>query len=173
VDREVHRGFAWASTLAGLPDLAMLPIALARATFRSPTIVQLNGATRTLPLGFKSAEQFARASEDLQGALRLSGIDDAVVGVRGSSITGASFKTGAPFGPQSDIDFFVESAKLTEGYRVSPNIPGFVHPKPILRDNPLLRDWSLRWQNELGRKVTPGAFVPGSIPDHPAILVRP
>ncbi|MFP5420269.1 MAG: hypothetical protein ACLGID_02215, partial [Gammaproteobacteria bacterium] len=134
--------------------------------------VAINGSTRTVPLGFESETQFFQAAQELQGALRNSGIDDAVVGVRGSSVLGHSPRKGTTFGPQSDIDFFVESAKLTENYRTSKNIPGFVIPKKILPDYPALQDWSRTWSNTLGRDVTPGAFVPGTVPNEAAILFK-
>ncbi|MGA3187432.1 MAG: DUF6861 domain-containing protein [Bryobacteraceae bacterium] len=132
----------------------------------------INGAIRTVPLGFKSEAQFAQATAELQSALKASGINDAVVGVRGSSVTGGSLMKGTTFGPQSDIDFFVESAKLTEGYTPSKSIPGFVNPNKILPDYPLLQDWSAKWTGILGREITPGGFAPGTLPAQPAILVK-
>jgi hypothetical protein len=95
------------------------------------------------------------------------------VGARGSSVTGVSLTKGTQFGPQSDIDFYIESQQLTDGYTTSKNIPGFVHPGKILPDYPLLQDWSTTWTNMLGRDVTPGAFVPGTLPSQPSIVVRP
>jgi hypothetical protein len=134
--------------------------------------VAINGAPRTVPLGFESEAQFLTASRELQAALRSSGIDDAVVGVRGSLVLGHSPRKGTTLGPQSDIDFFVESAKLTEGYSTSKNIPGFVIPKKILPDYPALKNWSEVWSSTLKRDVTPGAFVPGTVPSEAAILVK-
>jgi hypothetical protein len=132
----------------------------------------INGATRTVPLGFESAEQFAQATQELQQALRASGIDDATVGVRGSSVTGNSPLKGTEFGPQSDIDFFVESGKLTQDYRTSKNIPGFVHPKKLMADYPALQAWASKWSSVLGREVSPGGFVPGTVPSQPAIVAK-
>jgi hypothetical protein len=134
--------------------------------------IPINGATRTVPLGFDSPEQFHAAAADLQAALRRSGIDDAVVGVRGSSVTGSAHHTGDPFGPTSDIDFFAQSAQATEGLRGSRSIPGFVHSDRIHSRYPELLDWSNRWTAASGRKVTVGVFVPGMLPVHPAIIVR-
>ncbi|WP_157768638.1 hypothetical protein [Burkholderia ambifaria] len=139
----------------------------------SLTSVPINGATRTVPLGFMSERRFVAAAQELQNALVKSGITDATIGVRGSSVTGYSLTKGTPFGPRSDIDFFVESRQLTDGYRASRNIPGFVHPNKILPDYPLLQDWAARWTSTLGRDVTPGAFVPGTLPSQPSIVVRP
>jgi hypothetical protein len=112
------------------------------------------------------------ASQELRTALLRSGIDDAVVGVRGSSVLGYSPIKGTTFGLQSDIDFFVISGKLTEGFSTSKNIPGLVLPRDILPNYPALQQWSNNWSNILGREVTPGAFVPGTLPKDPAILVR-
>ena len=54
------------------------------------TTVPINGATRSVPLGFKDDAQFLQAARELQDALKSSGINDATVGVRGSSVTGFS-----------------------------------------------------------------------------------
>ncbi|WP_212801038.1 RHS repeat protein [Pseudomonas sp. St290] len=134
--------------------------------------VPINGATRTVPLGFNPETQFTAAAQDLLDVLTQSGITDATIGVRGSSVTGFSLTKGTAFGPQSDIDFFIESRQLTDGYTTSKNIPGFVHPNKILTDYPLLRDWSTNWTSTLGRDVTPGAFLPGKLPVQPSIVVK-
>jgi RHS repeat-associated protein len=60
------------------------------------------------PRGFVSAAQFESFVARFRTA---SGIEDAFIGVRGSAATGVSFKTGLPFGPGSDIDFFIVSDK--------------------------------------------------------------
>lgn len=132
----------------------------------------INGATRSVPLGFKSSGQFANAVVELQGALRASGIDGAVVGVRGSSVTGVNFKTGAPFGTASDIDFFVQSPQITGGLKGSRNILGTVHPNRILKQYPELRNWSSKWSDILGRPVKPAGVVPGMLSAQPAIIGR-
>lgn len=134
--------------------------------------VPINGATRTVPLGFNPETQFTAAAQDLLDVLTQSGITDATIGVRGSSVTGFSLTKGTVFGPQSDIDFFIESRQLTDGYTTSKNIPGFVHPNKILTDYPLLRDWSTNWTSTLGRDVTPGVFLPGKLPIQPSIVVK-
>lgn len=154
------------------PEVGMV-LAGVRGVQPSVAGVPINGATRTAPLGFTPEEQFLTAAQQLQGALRQSGITDATVGVRGSSVTGYSLTKGTQFGPRSDIDFFVESQQLTGGYSTSKNIPGFVHPNKILPDYPLLQDWATKWTNILGRNVTPGAFGPGTLPSQPSIVVKP
>jgi hypothetical protein len=67
--------------------------------------------------GFASAEQFGQANAELTQALEARGVTDATIGVRGGSVTGASFRTGEPFGPVSDIDFYAESEQLTNGLK--------------------------------------------------------
>jgi hypothetical protein len=134
--------------------------------------IPINGSSRNFPLGFEAETQFHGAALELSSALKSSGIMDATVGVRGSSVTGVNYSTGQTFRPTSDIDFFIESGQLTEGYKASRTIPGFVHPDKVLRDYPLLSDWSQKWKGILGRDITPGAFQPGTLPPHPAILVK-
>ena len=82
-------------------------------------------ANSAVPRGFASGQQFSQASAELRSALGSHGVTDATIGVRGSLVTGTSFKTGQPFGPASDIDFFVESAQMTQGLRWTPKFgPG-------------------------------------------------
>jgi filamentous hemagglutinin len=136
------------------------------------TATPVNGATRTVSLGFQSEIQQAQAINELQGALTASGITDATIGVRGSSVTGLNYRTGASFSAASDIDVFIESAQLTNGLSTSKNIPGLVHPNLIMKNYPYLDQWANDWTKILGRDITPGAFTPGKIPDHPAILFK-
>ena len=114
-------------------------------------------------------EQFNQATSELQMALTKSGITDASIGVRGSSVTGFSFRTGASFGPSSDVDFFVESNQLTEGLKTSSNIPGFVHPDIINANFDAISEWSEIWSENLGRKVCVGGFQLGTVPAGPII----
>ena len=142
--------------------------AMLASTFVSaPEDAFLAAESGFIPRGFANAEQFSQASAELRTALANSGITDAQIGVRGSSITGFSARTGAPFSAASDIDFFVESGQLTEGFSTSRNIPGFVHPDKLLGSFPELEAWSSRWTTTLGRDVTPGAFTPGSLSGTP------
>lgn len=135
--------------------------------------VPINWVTRTVLLGFKRPERFATAAQQLEDALVRCGVTDATVGVLGSSVTGVSLTKGTPFGPKSDIDFFIKGRQLTEGYKTSQNIPGFVHPIKILPDYPLLQDWSTTWTNTLGRDATLEAFLSGMLPSQPSIVVKP
>ena len=129
-----------------------------------------NGAgPRAFPLGFQSAEQFGQACNELCSILGNAGIFDATIGVRGSSVTGYSFRTGAPFGPSSDIDFFVESNQLTRGLSTSKNIPGFVYPNNIYNAFPSIAQWASDWSAILGRDVSVGGFQLGTVPSGPVI----
>ncbi len=102
-------------------------------------------------------------------ALAKSGITDANIGVRGSSVTGFSYSTGEPFGPASDIDYFVESNQLTEGLKTSSNIPGIVHPNVLNANFDAISEWSEIWSENLGRKVSVGGFQLGTVPAGPMI----
>jgi RHS repeat-associated protein len=118
---------------------------------------------RTVPLGFASGQQFRQATAELEMALEKSGITDASIGVRGSSVIGISSETAAPFSAASDIDFFVESSQLTEGFQTSRNIPGFVHPDKISSSFDAIAEWSQIWSENLGRSVSVGGFRPGTV----------
>jgi RHS repeat-associated protein len=127
----------------------------------------------SIPRGFSGAQQFAQASEELSAALSQSGITDATIGVRGSSVTGFSYRTGLSFDAvkRSDIDFFVESRQLTQGLDTSLNIPGFVHPKLIRQNFLPIAEWSQRWSGILGRKVSVGGFQGGTAPTGTGVLL--
>jgi hypothetical protein len=148
---------------------ATAPILLSLAGAKVGPWAIPGAAARTVPRGFVDAAQFGEATANLEMALAKSGITDASIGVRGSSVTGVSAKTGKPFGPKSDIDFFVESRQLTKGLPTSKNTPGFVHPDKIAGAYDPIADWSAFWSEVLGRKVTVGGFQPGTLPVGPVI----
>ncbi|WP_207306760.1 hypothetical protein [Xanthomonas oryzae] len=136
--------------------------------------VPINGATRNVPLGFESEAQFHVAAQELMDVMVENGINDATVGVRGSSVTGVSSNPrsenfGKPFGPSSDIDMFIESAEVTSAFKKQPN---FVHPDRMIDAYPSLDAWSLKWSNILGRPISPAAWKPGALPSTPAIMVK-
>ncbi len=66
------------------------------------------GKGSKVPLGFKEGKQFDDAMSQFKNAID---VDDALIGVRGSSTTGVKH-TGGAFDEASDIDFFVVSDKL-------------------------------------------------------------
>lgn len=124
-------------------------------------------ARTTVPLGFESAVQFQQACSELCSALRESGVTDFSIGVRGSSITGRSFETGASFSASSDIDFFVSSSQM----RAFPiNSYGLVYPSTLESAFPAIGEWSSAWSNALGRPVSVGGF--GGLPEGAALLVH-
>ena len=89
---------------------------------------------------------------ELRAALQSIGVQDARIGVRGSSVTGESSKGGSfrwLGSDPSDVDFFIESQTLTEGLRTSNNIEGFVHPDRVMEAHPPLKEWSVRWNDML------------------------
>jgi len=142
------------------------------ANVQQPVPEPINGATRTFPMGFEGQKQFLQATKELQEAMKESGINSASVGVRGSSVTGKSIIKGTEFGPKSDVDMYIESSSFVGKFKPSPNIPGFIHPNKLMATYPLLRKWSLRWAKILHREVTPGGFMPGSVPNQPTIVVK-
>jgi hypothetical protein len=143
-------------------------------TVNTATIVAtaLSGGTSlaatTVPRGFANAAQFERACAELCSALTESGLSDFSIGVRGSSITGRSFATGAPFNAASDIDFFVASSAM-RGFPI--NSYGLVYPSVLGRVFPALGEWSAAWSNTLGRSVTVGGFA--TVPEGSVLLVVP
>ncbi|AKP53754.1 hypothetical protein [Cyclobacterium amurskyense] len=59
--------------------------------------------------GFSSVKQFEGAVSKI---IKATGVDDALVGLRGSSVTGKKFTSGEAFDAASDLDFFVVSDDL-------------------------------------------------------------
>ena len=133
-------------------------------------IQKLAELTDKTPFGFSSAEEFAKAGEELRVALKESGLHYKSIGVRGSSVTGLSSKGGAfRVNPQngfeaSDVDAFVELSEDID-LKASENIPGFIHPNKLFKRYPALKNWSRKWTQKLGREITPGAFKPGTFTD--------
>jgi hypothetical protein len=127
-------------------------------------------AERLIPLGFKDAEQYNKAMTELNSILKKLDVNDAKLGISGSSVSGYSYKTGKPFNSSSDIDVFIESNILTNGLATSKNIPGFVHPNKLMNTHLELSMWSERWTKELGREVSIGGFHKGTLPRRPTIF---
>jgi len=127
-----------------------------------------------IPLGFKNAEQFVQAGNELKFALAESGIEFKNVGVRGSAVTRVSSKGGgfrferARGLPKSDIDVFVD---LFEDLPLngSKKIPGFIHPEKMAKRFPALEQWSAKWSEILNRDISVGAFKPGTFRDNNVI----
>jgi hypothetical protein len=111
------------------------------------------------PEGFFGREEIAKIASGLQGRFRAAEIDDARIVMRGSSVTGRKFNRdtgkydGPAFGPRSDHDYAVVSAKLfakaeelaKEFERPDLKIMGGTRTSPVPAD--VLRD--LRLENLL------------------------
>ncbi len=67
---------------------------------------------RALPEGFRDQAALQRFTEQLRKRLAEGGITDESIGLVGSSVTGVRYSTGAPFGPESDLDVYVLSPEL-------------------------------------------------------------
>jgi hypothetical protein len=155
----------------------------------------MNGATRVFPLGFSDSDEheslarscgyrlFLTVAGDLLHTLEndvvVPGrgmdafrVEDAKVGVRGSSVTGRKWnKPNIKFNDYSDIDFFVESTTLAIGHRR--NDYSMVHPDQAMASYPALAEWSQKWTQALGgRKISPAIFPNGQLPNTPAIIVE-
>jgi hypothetical protein len=122
------------------------------------------------PRGFASTGQYSDAMSELQAIAKGLGAKDARIGVSGSSVSGVSYDTGAPFGPTSDIDVFIESSSLTKGLATSEKMPGFVKPESFEAAHPELAAWSEKWQTILGREISVGGFQTGSLPERPTVF---
>ena len=66
------------------------------------------------PLGFETPLEFEQFGDELYDGLSDAGFDDATAVFQGSSVTGESFRTGAPFdvGRTSDFDVALSSPEL-------------------------------------------------------------
>jgi hypothetical protein len=89
---------------------------LARSATRISENLAQEAAQRTLPLGFRNADKFAQFGARLKQGLQNAGYGDVQAAFRGSSVTGVSFKTGAPFdvGRVSDFDLALASSTLLQ-----------------------------------------------------------
>ena len=126
--------------------------------------------SKVIPRGFTDSNQYNKAMKELQSIVGETGATDARLGISGSSVTGYKYTTGAPFGPASDIDVFVESNTLTQGLRSSSTIPGFVKPEVFMSENSAISSWAQKWSNILGREVSVGGFPAGGLPERPTIF---
>ncbi len=109
------------------------------------------------PLGFTDEEQFVEAARRFRAA---AGVEDAVVGIRGSASTGQSAQTGAAFGPASDLDFFLVSDTLYQQALSAGanNTKGALRVGATQRYFPTLAAVEKSLSAELGRKTTVRIF---------------
>ncbi len=109
-----------------------------------------------VPRGFSSGGQFEGALTRFRSA---AAVDDAVIGVRGSAATGVRHG-GGPFGPASDIDFFIVSDELfSRGVAAGArHTGGALRVGDTLRYFPELATVEGQLTQELGRKTTIRVF---------------
>jgi len=116
------------------------------------TVNDTTKAFRRIPRGFETPQQFDRFVDLFK---KSPGVDDAVVGVRGSASTGVSH-TGRAFDLSSDIDFFLVSDKaLAQGLEAGAKATnGALRVSATQKYFPSLAEAEKLLSNELGRKVT-------------------
>ena len=137
-----------------------------------PNLFKIFGqGSKVIPKGFKNADEFIQAGDELIDALKTSKLAYNKIGVRGSSVTGVSskgggFRTGGT--NPSDIDAFIEFSSDI-GINASKNIPGFIHPNKLMKRFPALKAWAQKWSKILGREISPGGFKPGTMTDKSVI----
>ena len=73
-------------------------------------------AARDVPLGFDDSVEFLAFGDEISEGLFEAGYDDATAIFQGSSVTGESFRTGAPFdeGRVSDFDIALASPEMLD-----------------------------------------------------------
>jgi len=138
------------------------------------------GAGSKIPKGFNDADQLKQCTDELNTALKNSGLEVESVQVRGSAATGVSSKGDGTFRietqnglPPSDIDVAVELKTPVTNITTSKNQPGFIHPDKMLKTYPELKTWSEKWSEILGREITPGGWQPGTLPKDPTNIILP
>lgn len=111
---------------------------------RLEKIVEIRGV---LVRGFNNAGELIERVGNLRNRIKKTGIDDVVIGLRGSSVTGISSKGGefrwlnTAGGKASDVDFFFTSKKLQQklekrGVRFKPD--GRLDPAELAKHEPEL-----------------------------------
>jgi hypothetical protein len=117
-------------------------------------------AADPFPKGFGTRERFVAFGRRLLAGLRGAGFTDARAGLQGSSVTGVSYRTGAPFdlGRTSDLDVTVASPSAMDRARAL----GIGLRSGGTRTGPLtttqleklgLGDLAEQLKNDLGREV--------------------
>lgn len=123
---------------------------------------------KKVPLGFKSEEQFQQFQSEFGTALKESGLDDAQVGMKGTSTTFYSENVWDPAKPlgyhwdsnpaqPADYDLNITSDKMLDKMAeadISPNPKtGAFKTRDLKAQFPALDDFSSKWTTELGRDV--------------------
>ena len=116
--------------------------------------------------GFKNGGEIQERLGNLRNRLKALGINDAVVGIRGSAVTNVSSKgggfrhEGCNGGKPSDIDFFVSSPTLDKMLAGNFQGEGVIKPDSVKSISPELNkvfeDFSSQTSTQLGRKASVG-----------------
>jgi hypothetical protein len=121
--------------------------------------------SKKLPLGFKNEEQFATFKTELNQVMSKSGLDDAEVGLKGTSTTFYSENPGKPVGhhwdadpvKKGDYDLNIDSEKMVQKFQGSSISPsekyGIFRTRDVTETYPELRNFSQKWSKILGRDV--------------------
>ena len=120
------------------------------------------GRVRTTTEAIAEAGVLTEAAVELSAIVEELGITDATIGIRGSSVTGFSFKTGLAFKIESDLDFFIESNQLLRG--LVTNSKGMVYSSILEDAFPEIATWSTRWSAILQRDVNVAGWLLGRVP---------
>jgi len=134
-----------------LPTLAIKPLTIATK------------AQKIIPRGFNNAEQYAQAGVELKAVLQKSSIEYSKIGVRGSSVTNVSSKSGGFRNTAidnlkaSDIDVYIEFIQKA----ANASQKGFIHPDKLMKTYPALKSghqngvifWVERLLQEAGIQV--------------------
>jgi hypothetical protein len=113
------------------------------------------------PNGFASAAQFQQALTELLAAARNSGLSDAQVGIRGSSLTGVGFKKGVRDILElrtvpNDFDFFIESEIMFSKVSAASLLEGQIEGRILMQKYPEMRRWATTWCKALNRSLIEG-----------------
>jgi hypothetical protein len=107
----------------GLLDLGMaaLPGPASKLLRKLPVsantgVLAIKGIPRTVPLGMRDEAEFRALGAPLRKQLTELGYPNAVIRIRGSSITGVKYESGLPFdyGKRSDYDLAIADPRLFE-----------------------------------------------------------
>jgi RHS repeat-associated protein len=191
-DPDLRNGFAGIGRLAGtLGPLAVGAVVAGRQ--RAPrTSAQLAGARESRQghvaevggaqvRGFSNAQEVVERANNLRNRLIKAGVTDAEVGIRGSSVTNVSTKTGGEFrwesggrgeAKLSDVDFYFTSPTLERqrrsDFKANSNA---LHPDVLSRTNPNVQEaldqFAFETTQQLGRDSNVRLVQQGSIQNSP------
>jgi RHS repeat-associated protein len=126
--------------------------------------------------GFSNAGEIQERLGNLKNRLRALGINDATVGIRGSSVTnisskGGGFRQNCEIGKPSDVDFYVSSPTLDRMLKEEFGPDGLIKPREVKSANAELhkvfQDFGTQTSGQLGRGASVGILrsdTAGKIP---------